>query len=379
MSENLKVIESLITDLGIRYHKKEVAQTIEKGFTPYTIKLIHAAKGDLENFSQLAPNYLKNVLYAHKVILKIGSATPLTGDVSDLVEADPRLGELNWVFDHGLSIRSRGKFVKPLITSDGGAPLGAIYIESDPSEVKDVFIDPEQVDDAVAILSEIVDLQFNRDINKSFIGEEESKEIKRRPQLEAGQKRFVVAIFADIVGSTTFGGIVEADVYTEEINKYLNQIDLTFYKYGGNINKHIGDASYILFNALKDQSKPVSRAVAAGLETQLKLAKFNSDRAEKNEQVLEVRIGINCGPAIVGVSGSDIKKEFTAMGDTINIAQKIQSKAIIGGVCVTKSVIDACEKEGNPLDYDHFTTYANGGSSATEIYIVHGFTPKHTP
>ncbi|HSB61737.1 MAG TPA: adenylate/guanylate cyclase domain-containing protein, partial [Vicinamibacteria bacterium] len=142
----------------------------------------------------------------------------------------------------------------------------------------------------------------------------------------------VSILFADIVGFTTMSERLSPSQVALVLNDYLSRMTEVIFKYEGTLDKYIGDAIMAVFGAPLDMSDHASRAIKAALEMLERLAEFNSDHREGPH--LRIRIGINSGKAVAGEIGSVNKKEYTVLGDTVNIASRLESSVAKPGMVV---------------------------------------------
>ncbi len=142
----------------------------------------------------------------------------------------------------------------------------------------------------------------------------------------------VSILFADIVGFTTMSEKMSPSQVALVLNDYLSRMTEVIFKYEGTLDKYIGDAIMAVFGAPLDMPDHASRSIKVALEMQERLAEFNADHKEGPH--LRIRIGINSGKAVAGEIGSVNKKEYTVLGDTVNIASRLESSVAKPGMLV---------------------------------------------
>jgi adenylate cyclase len=155
-----------------------------------------------------------------------------------------------------------------------------------------------------------------------------------------GQRREITSLFTDMAGFTTIVEVLEPDVISPLLNDYLGEMTDAVFAHGGTVVKIVGDALHVLFGAPADQPDHASRAVACALELDARSQSF-VQRWEKSGVVLgATRLGLNAGPAIVGNFGGGRYFDYTAYGDTVNIAARLEAanKQLGTRICVGESV-----------------------------------------
>jgi adenylate cyclase len=138
------------------------------------------------------------------------------------------------------------------------------------------------------------------------------------------EEREVTVLFADIVGFTRMSETMSPAAVALILNDYLSRMTDVIFKYEGTLDKYIGDAIMAVFGAPLDMPDHASRAIKTALEMRERLDEFNTERKEGGPH-LRIRIGINSGKAVAGEIGSINKKEYTVLGDTVNIASRLES------------------------------------------------------
>ena len=137
-------------------------------------------------------------------------------------------------------------------------------------------------------------------------------------------RRLVTVLFSDIRGFTTIAEKLSPEDITELLREYLTEMTEVVFKYGGTIDKYIGDAIMALYNAPFDQPDHAVQAVWTGLEFQNRLTALSERWEAKSGLKLRNGVGINTGEAVVGIIGSRQRFEYGAIGDTINLGARLE-------------------------------------------------------
>ncbi|MBV9956252.1 MAG: response regulator [Pseudolabrys sp.] len=167
-----------------------------------------------------------------------------------------------------------------------------------------------------------------------------------------GQRREISTIFTDIAGFTRLVETLEPDVLEPLLNEYLNGMTGIVFEHDGTVAKIIGDALHVLFNAPGDLPDHAARAIACGLALDDYAQSFRQRWNEKGIPIGDTRIGIHAGQAIVGNFGGDKFFDYTAYGDTINVAARLEkaNKALGTRICVSQHLASkAANFQGRPV------------------------------
>ncbi len=156
-----------------------------------------------------------------------------------------------------------------------------------------------------------------------------------------GEKREISILFADIRGFTTMTERLEPTEVVAILNAYFSCMIDVIYEHEGTLDKFLGDGIMCLFGAPIDQPDHALRAAKVALGMKRALVEFNRRQEETGQQTLHVGIGINTGDAVVGNVGSEKRLEYTAIGDNVNLAARLQSIAQSGQILISDSVYRA--------------------------------------
>src|ERR687898_656742 len=159
-------------------------------------------------------------------------------------------------------------------------------------------------------------------------------------QLEAparveGERKYVTVLFADVVDSTGLGERLDPEQVAEIMNGAFAFLNASVTKYGGTVARLLGDAILAFFGAPVAHEDDAERAVRVGLDIQAAAREY-AEVVKRNYGVdFQVRVGINTGLAVLAAVGDEIRTEYTAMGDTTNVAARLQSAAAPGTVLIS--------------------------------------------
>ncbi|MEO1250320.1 MAG: adenylate/guanylate cyclase domain-containing protein, partial [Pseudomonadota bacterium] len=159
-----------------------------------------------------------------------------------------------------------------------------------------------------------------------------------------GEQREMTFLFTDIAGFTAFAENIDPAVLTKTLNAYLDQMCQIVMAHGGTIDKIVGDAVHALFNAPIDQPDHAQRAVTCGLALDAFGKEFAQRMRADGLNFGHTRIGINTGRCVVGNFGGSQRFDYTAHGDAINTAARLEAanKHLGTTICVAGSTADQC-------------------------------------
>jgi len=139
-----------------------------------------------------------------------------------------------------------------------------------------------------------------------------------------GERRDVSVLFSDLAGFTSLSERLEPDEVAQVVNMYLTAMTRVIMAHGGTVDKFIGDAVMAFWGAPLDDPQHALHALKASIAMQQAMQEMQPALRELGADTLSLRIGINSGPAIIGNMGSDIRFDYTAIGDTVNLAARLE-------------------------------------------------------
>ena len=162
------------------------------------------------------------------------------------------------------------------------------------------------------------------------------KILRGRSALE-GERRQVTVLFADMAGFTSLAERRDPEEVHQIIDRCFDLITAEVHRLEGTINQYTGDGVMALFGAPIAHEDGPRRAVHAALGIQRAIRDYSKPLEREKGLTLQMRIGINSGPVVVGRIGDDLRMDYTAVGDTTNLAARLQQTARPGSVLVSEA------------------------------------------
>ncbi len=195
--------------------------------------------------------------------------------------------------------------------------------------------------------------------------------VKNIDDLKLGGKRAVVTVlFSDIRGFTSLSEKMPADEVSKILNEYFSEMEPIITKYNGVINKFIGDAVMALFGEpIKDEKHP-QNAVMCAYEMLKKVEYLREKWLFEGKPKIEIGIGINTGEVFIGNIGTESRMEYTVIGDTVNLASRIESynKVYKTNLLVSSSTYSYISSIADVIKISE--VQIRGKSKKTDIYEV---------
>lgn len=163
--------------------------------------------------------------------------------------------------------------------------------------------------------------------------------LREGKQIE-GERRSVTVLFSDLVGFTSISERLDPEAVYTFINTIVNSFRDEIYSHEGTLDKFMGDGVMAFFGAPVAHEDDPARAVRCALGMQAALRRISADLMKQHGVTLQIRIGLNLGTVVVGDIGADLKMNYTAMGDTVNVAARLQSVAEPGTILASRAVYE---------------------------------------
>ncbi len=170
-------------------------------------------------------------------------------------------------------------------------------------------------------------------VNKLLEGGEKALQL-------GGSRREITVLFVDIRGFTPLSEAAAPEEVVEILNEYLSLVAQCIFQYGGTLDKFIGDAAMAIFNAPLDLEDHCFKAVQAAWAMKEGAAPLQQRLQEKYGRTVQFGIGVNTGPAVIGNIGASFRMDYTAIGDTVNTAARLESNAQPGQILISQAVYE---------------------------------------
>lgn len=160
-----------------------------------------------------------------------------------------------------------------------------------------------------------------------YLDPRQVKQLQKNPeQLKlGGETRYATFLFTDVRGFTSMSESLPPEQVTYIMNKALTAQQAAVQKYGGMVDKYIGDAMMAIFNAPLDQADHEEQAIDCGLQIIKNMEALNQEMKQEGLPEIAIGIGINSGNAVIGNMGSESRFDYTAIGDAVNTAARLES------------------------------------------------------
>lgn len=158
-----------------------------------------------------------------------------------------------------------------------------------------------------------------------------------------GVNQKITVLFADIRGFTTLSEKENPEKIVGLLNKYFTAMSEILFAYGGTLDKYIGDGLMAIFGAPNASPEDAKNALKTAVAMQKRLVKLNEELAVEGFSRIEIGIGLHTGIATIGYIGSEQRSEYTAIGDSVNIASRLEQNARGGQILISDATAAECE------------------------------------
>ena len=339
---------------GMETHANAIQTVLHKNF----ISTFGGAVTDLSRHGFPIAHFLLITLLALIAFFLLDYVNPIIAAVSVFIECILYFG-----FVCGAFMNDYGWMFKSLIASDSIAlpGIGESYVM--PMVAPIVGIGITYVSNILyRVLNEQKDKKFLKDTFGAYISPElidQMYEEKQEPKL-GGNTGYHTAFFSDIQSFSAFSEVMEPEAMVKLMNEYLTEMTNILLDHQGTLDKYIGDSIVAFYGAPVTVEEHELLACKTALAMEKKIVELREKWSHEDDKPdlvhhLRHRVGLNSGPMVTGNMGSEMRMNYTMMGDTVNVAARLESSAKLYGVYIHvaentyKKVKD--EFEWRTLDY----------------------------
>jgi adenylate cyclase len=160
-----------------------------------------------------------------------------------------------------------------------------------------------------------------------------------------GQKKELTVLFSDIKDFTTHSADLTPAQIQHFLNEYFEAMVEVVFSYQGTVDKYIGDGLMVFFGDPEPQPDHALRCVRAAMEMQKRTAELREKWRQSGGFPIAIRIGINTGEVVVGNMGSARRLAYTVLGSAVNLAQRLETNAPVGGILISERTYDLVKEE----------------------------------
>jgi class 3 adenylate cyclase len=184
---------------------------------------------------------------------------------------------------------------------------------------------------------EVIKGAFSKYVTKSVV----DRILQHQDGLKlGGEKKVITIFFSDIRGFTPMSEVLSAEEVVHLLNEYFTAMTSIIFKYEGTLDKFMGDAIMAIYGAPIDMPDHAERAVLAAVEMSEKMKELQAKWRSEGKREVNIGIGINTGEAVVGNIGSMERMEYTAIGDNVNLTQRLESVAEKGQILISSGTYE---------------------------------------
>lgn len=167
-----------------------------------------------------------------------------------------------------------------------------------------------------------------------------------------GVTQTVTVLFADIRGFTRISEHAVPEQIVQLLNRYFSAMTDIIFAHGGTLDKYLGDGLMALFGAPTVTPKDAANAISAAVAMQRRMLSINDELRAEGYPEIGIGIGLHTGEAIVGYIGSERRSEYTAIGDTVNTASRLESNTKSGQIFISEVAANAAQTRYQLVPHD---------------------------
>ena len=192
----------------------------------------------------------------------------------------------------------------------------------------------------------------------------------------SGQLADICVLFSDVRDFTTLSEKMPPEIVTTVLQRYFDRMVRAVHKFNGTVDKFIGDGLMVLFGAPRKSADPCGDAVQCALEMMSELDLLNAEFEREGLPTLTIGIGVNYGTVTVGNIGSSERHNYSAIGDAVNVAARVEglTKDIGRKIVITESVVS---RIGERFHFDPLGEHKVKGHSPVKVWGIR--TARATP
>jgi class 3 adenylate cyclase/tetratricopeptide (TPR) repeat protein len=188
-----------------------------------------------------------------------------------------------------------------------------------------------------------------------------SLQVTARPGVDLSEdRRLATILFGDLSGSTTLGERLDPEELRQILSSFFSILAREIQRFGGTVDKYIGDAVMAVFGAPLAHEDDAERAINAAMAMQAAIEHLNDSLESRHGTRLALRIGINTGEVVAGLLSSDVQSAYTVVGDAVNTAQRFEAAAEPGTILVGQGTRDLARRT---FDFEQLPPLAMRGKA----------------
>jgi adenylate cyclase len=203
-----------------------------------------------------------------------------------------------------------------------------------------------------------------------YVAREVVEEILKDPEqlVLSGEQREVTVLFCDIRGFTPLAERLTPDQVVSLLNEFYTLMIETTFKHDGTLDKFLGDAVMAVFGAPIAHPDHAIRAVKTALDMRSGIAELNEQRALEGKEPIRVGIGVSLGEVVAGTVGTEDRMEYTVIGDSVNLAARLESNAKAGCILISHRTYERVKDLVDVVPLGHLKV--KGKEEEVEVYEV---------